>query len=142
MLDELVVALILLAVTVIIHASGMTAMLRWVLRSKSFVATRFWNQTWLLVRAAWCLVGLHLVEVVLWALFFWRQRCLPNLEASIYFSGVTYTTIGYGDLVLPSGWRLLGPMEGLSGILMCGLSTGFFFVLVTKLYGVGTRGKP
>lgn len=139
MLDEVAAGLMLLAITAIIHAAGMTVMLRWVLRSKSLLETRFLNQTWLLVRAAWCLVGMHLIEIVVWALFFWRQRCMPDLESAVYFSGVTYTTIGYGDLVLTSGWRLLGPLEGLSGILMCGLSTGFFFVLVTKLYGASTK---
>ena len=39
---------------------------------------------------------------------------------------VTYTTLGYGDLVLPKEWRMIGPVEGLTGILMCGLSTGIF----------------
>ena len=47
---------------------------------------------------------------------------------------VTYTTVGYGDLVLPQEWRLLGPVEGLTGILMCGLSTGFFFAVVSKFF--------
>ena len=68
----------------------------------------------------------------MWALFYWWQKCLPDAESSFYFSGVTYTTVGYGDLVLPKEWRLLGPVEGLTGILMCGLSTGFFFAVVSK----------
>ena len=42
------------------------------------------------------------------------------------------TTLGYGDLVLPHKWRLLGPVEGLTGILMCGLSTGFFFAFFSR----------
>ena len=49
-----------------------------------------------------------------------------------YFSGVTYTTLGCGDAVLPQEWRLLGPVEVLTGILMCGLSAGFFFAVVSK----------
>jgi hypothetical protein len=50
----------------------------------------------------------------------------------LYFSGVTYTSLGYGDLMLPKPWRLLGPLETLTGILMCGLSTGLFFAVVTR----------
>jgi hypothetical protein len=96
--------------------------------------TRFWPVTWLLVRIAWWLILLHLAEIAVWALFYWWQKCLPDAESSFYFSGVTYTTVGYGDLVLPKEWRLLGPIEGLTGILMCGLSTGFFFAVVSKLY--------
>jgi hypothetical protein len=55
-------------------------------------------------------------------------------EAAFYFSGTTYTTVGYGDVALAKPWRLLGPLEGLIGILMCGLSTGYFFVVVNRMY--------
>ena len=48
-------------------------------------------------------------------------------------SGVSYSTLGYGDVVLPQGWRTLGPAEGLTGILMCGLSTGLFFAIAHRL---------
>jgi hypothetical protein len=47
---------------------------------------------------------------------------------------VTYTTTGYGDLVLPVEWRLVGGIEALTGILMCGLSTGFFFAVLLKTF--------
>jgi hypothetical protein len=47
---------------------------------------------------------------------------------------VTYTTTGYGDLVLPIDWRLVGGVEALTGILMCGWSTAFFMAIVTRMY--------
>ena len=71
---------------------------------------------------------------MLWGLFFWWQKCLPDAESSFYFSGATYATIGYGDLVLPREWRLFGPLEGLTGILMCGLSTAFLFATLSRMY--------
>ena len=132
MVSKLLIAWGLLALTVTIHVAGLSAMLRDVLRRSP--ARRFWPITGLLVRVAWGLVLLHLAEISVWALFYWWQRCLPDAEASFYFSGVTYTTVGYGDLVLPLEWRMLGPVEGLTGILMCGLSTGFFFAAVTRLF--------
>ena len=67
-------------------------------------------------------------------MFFWWQKCLPDAESAFYFSGVTYTTLGYGDVVLPPEWRLLAPLEALAGILMCGLSAGLFFATVTAIY--------
>ena len=52
------------------------------------------------------------------------------------------TTIGYGDLVLAKPWRILGPVEGLTGILMCGLSAGLFFAIVSKIYASRLQMKP
>jgi hypothetical protein len=64
--------------------------------------------------------------------FIFGQGCLPDAETSFYFFGVTYTTVGYGDLVLPMPWRLFAPVEAVTGILMCGLSTGLFFAVVSR----------
>ena len=132
MIGNLLIASGLVATTVIIHAAGLGVLLSQVLRSPQLPETRFWPITWLLVRIAWLLILIHMFEIAVWALFFWWHKCLPNLESSFYFSGVTYATIGYGDLVLPQEWRLFGPIEGLTGILMCGLSTAFFFVIVSR----------
>jgi hypothetical protein len=134
MLTKLLIAWCLLALTVTIHSAGLAAVLRRVLGSSAWPITRFWPVTWLLVRVAWVLIVLHLAEIAVWALFYWWQKCLPDAESAFYFSGVTYSTVGYGDLVLPKDWRLLGPVEGLTGILMCGLSTGFFFLIFSKCF--------
>jgi len=80
------------------------------------------------------LVLIHVVEISVWAVFYRWQHCLGDAESAFYFSGVTYTTLGYGDLVLPLEWRLLAPLEGLTGILMCGLSAGLFFATVSAIY--------
>jgi len=132
MITRLLFASSLVAATVIIHAAGLGMVLSHVLHSKERTDTSFWPITWLLIRVAWLLIVFHMLEIAVWALFFWWQKCLPDAESSFYFSGVTYTTIGYGDLVLPKEWRLFGPIEGLTGILMEGLSTAFFFVIVSK----------
>jgi Ion channel len=132
MIAKLLMASALVATTVIIHAGGLGMALSHALRSAERPDTRFWPITWHLVRIAWFLIVIHLLEIAVWALFYRWQNCLPNAESSFYFSGVTYATIGYGDLVLPKEWRLFGPLEGLIGILMCGLSTAFFFVVVSK----------
>ena len=132
MIARLLIASGLVATTVAIHASGLGMVLSHVSPSTARPDTRFWPITWLLIRVAWLLIVFHLIEIAVWALFFWWHKCLPDAESSFYFSGVTYATIGYGDLVLPKEWRLFGPLEGLTGILMCGLSTAFFFAIVSK----------
>jgi hypothetical protein len=132
MLTKILLAACLVAITVTIHAAGLGMVLSHVLHSRVRPDTRFWPITWLLIRIAWLLIVIHLFEIAVWALFFWLARCLPDIESSFYFSAVTYATIGYGDLVLPKEWRMLGPIEGFTGILMFGLSTAFFFIVVSK----------
>jgi len=132
MITKLLIASFLVAITVIIHAAGLGLALSHALHSSERPQTRFWPITWLFVRVAWLLLLFHLVEIAVWALFFWWEKCLPNLESSFYFSGVTYATLGYGDLLLPKEWRLFGPLEALTGNLMVGLSIAFFFAVVTK----------
>ena len=132
MIAKLLIASCLVATTVMIHAIGLGMTLSYVLRSTVRSDTRVWPITWLLIRIAWLLIVIHLFEIAVWALFFWWQKCLPDAESSFYFSGVTYATLGYGDLLLPKEWRLFGPLEALTGTLMCGLSIAFFFAVLSK----------
>jgi hypothetical protein len=147
MLRITLIACALVAVTVAIHAGGLAALLRSLMRSHAAPPSRFWPITWLLIRTTWMLLLIHLVEIAVWALYFLWAGCLPDAESAFYFSGVTYATVGYGDLVLPQPWRMLSPIEGLTGILMCGLSTGFFFAVLNRVIGASpewrsTRQQP
>ena len=136
MLIKLAIAFSLLALTVLIHAVGLAFVLRWLRSSTTAEDPRFGVRTWLLIRIASWAVAIHCTEIAVWALFYWWQECLPDLESSLYFSLVTYTTLGYGDLVLTQGWRLLSGVEALTGILMCGWTTGGFFAIVSRMYGL------
>ena len=139
---KLAAAALLLALTVVVHAVGLMAIMRWVVRSHHLEERQtFWSATWLVVQVAWALMVIHVVEIVAWGILYWRNRWLPDLEAAVYFSGVTYTSVGYGDLVLPSPWRLIAPVEALTGLLMAGLSTAFFFGVVTGLVTARRRDK-
>jgi hypothetical protein len=110
MIAKLLIAAALVAATVAIHAGGLGLLLSRISEAPAKLEARFWPITWLLIRIAWWLIIIHMFEIAVWALFFCWQRCLPNVESSFYFSGVTYATIGYGDLVLPNDWRLFGPL--------------------------------
>src|SRR6266513_641368 len=140
MIVKFLMALCLVATTVIIHATGLCMVLSHVLHSSERPDTRFWPMTWLLICVAWFLVVIHLFEISVWALFFWWQNCLPDAESSFYFSGVTYATVGFGDVVLPKEWQLVVPVGGLTALLMRGLSTGFFSdILSTKILDLHGR---
>jgi voltage-gated potassium channel Kch len=133
MVSKLLIAWFLAAVCVTVHAMGTTTLLR-VMRGAAVRArAQFWPSTWLLVRVAGYIILLHLVEIAVWAFFYTWKEGMPDLQSALYFSAVTYTTTGYGDLVLPAQWRLVGGVEALTGILMCGWSAAFFFAVVTRM---------
>jgi hypothetical protein len=122
-----------MALCVTIHAGGVTWAIRR-LRRNPQLPRRFWLGTWLFVHVAAWMVLLHLIEISVWAGFYFWKGAMADLQSAIYFSAVTYTTTGYGDLVLPEAWRLVGGVEALTGILMCGWSTAFFMAIVSRLY--------
>jgi len=133
MLSKLINAWLLMAICVATHAAGLSAALRVMPRRPEFYE-RFRHWTSLFIGVAGWLVLLHLLEISVWAAFFLWKGAMPDLPTSLYFSVVTYTTTGYGDVVLPQEWRLVGGVEALTGILMCGWSTGFFFAIVTRIF--------
>lgn len=133
MIAMLLIAFGLMALCVSIHAWGVTVALRWTRHQVKAVAG-FSATTRLLIRVASWVVTLHLVEILAWAVIYAWRGAMPDLSTAVYFSAVTYTTTGYGDVVLPEAWRLVGAVEALTGILMCGWSTGFFFAVVREIH--------
>src|SRR3954447_26639111 len=129
---KLSIAWLLMALCVMVHAMGMTVSLRLLNQMVARMGARFWYSTWMLVRTAGWIILLHLVEIAVWAFFYAWRHAMPDMATALYFSAVTYTTTGYGDLVLPTEWRLVGGVEALTGILMCGWSAAFFFAVVTQ----------
>jgi hypothetical protein len=118
---------------------GLTLLLRWLRRQPAAAKQRIRTAVWMLIRVAGWTVLLHLAQISVWALHYCWGGAMPDLATSAYFSVVTYTTTGYGDLVLPQDWRLVGGIESLTGILMCGLSTGMFFAVFSELF-IQNRG--
>jgi hypothetical protein len=87
-----------------------------------------------MIRFTVAMIVLHVLQILLWAGFY-RWKWLPSWESSFYFSAASYSTVGYGDVVLPQVWRLLGPMEGITGMLMCGMSVSALFAIAIRLVG-------
>jgi hypothetical protein len=138
MLSILLSAFLLAACTICMHAAGISLLLRYSTRTGAHPPTTPFAISRTLLRVVWWLLLLHLTEITLWALFYLWRGYLPDAEAAFYFSGVTYTTVGYGDIVLAKPFRLLAPLEGLVGVLMCSLSMGYFFVVVNRIL----QGQP
>ena len=80
------------------------------------------------------LLLVHMLEVALWAVLFYGEGCFPDLRTSIYFSLITYSTVGYGDVVLNVQYRMLGGIEALVGILMLSWSTALLIGYLQRAY--------
>jgi hypothetical protein len=141
MIMTLLVAFALTCATVIIHAFGTLVAIVHLFRvwqrekgnQSSFLSVIQ------ILRVVSVLLLLHWIEAGVWAGFFLASGALPDLETAMYFSLTSYTTLGYGDVVLPMTWRLLGPFEGAVGILMFGWSTGIMVAAITRIYGSRLR---
>jgi hypothetical protein len=133
MISRLTVGFAVMALCVVVHAVGIAGALRW-LRAWVRDGPTFWRTIRLLIVVAFWVLVLHLAEISAWAVLYVWNGAIADIASALYFSAVTYTTTGYGDIVLPPPWRIDGAMEALTGILMCGWSTGFFFAVVSRFH--------
>ncbi len=127
---------VLLVLTTGVHASAMvlafdgmklTHARRWAHRS---ALTR-------LVLVAFLVIVMFLASVVeagLWALTYLWVGALSGFEEALYFSMVTYSTLGYGDVTLHEGWRILSSFAAANGTIMFGWTTALIVALVHRLY--------
>ena len=135
MLFQVLSASCLIAVTVVIQAGFMSLGLG---RLKSMEAaghsllTRRPN----LVVLAWVLFLLIpiAIDVLLWAWLFVLRGAIPNFEDALYFSIVTFTTVGYGDIVLDRESRLLATFESVDGWIIFGWTTALVMLVIQRLY--------
>jgi voltage-gated potassium channel len=135
MLRQLLIAALLLAICVVIHAFGTHAVQgpmrkRIGLQNGSAVAHPFA----LLVTLFLLIFALHAIEMLVWAVAFWLVEALPTFAEAVYFSISSYTTVGYGDVVLDREWRTLGASEAAVGVLLFGWSTALLFAVIQRLY--------
>ncbi len=133
----------LITLTLWLQAAGVVVLVTWVRRAlggdiRKMGALR---STALVVRLAMAVVDLHGLEILLWASFY-RWRCLPSWDTAIYFSVSSYSTLGCNDVSLSSDWRMLGPLESVIGVLMCGISVSLLFAIVTRLINREERSSP
>jgi voltage-gated potassium channel len=130
------IAVALVAGTVAIHALGSFFLLWSFMKYRASSSSRagYTRLTATLTLVVLSLLLLHLMEVGLWAAYYHHKDCFPDLRTSVYFSLVTYATVGYGDIVLNEQYRLLGGIEALAGVLMMSWSTAMLIGSVQRVY--------
>lgn len=136
MLTEISVAAVIVIVCLLLHVAGILLMAEWLLEHRQYLersAARI-HVSFLMIIFFSAIMLLHVAETSLWAVFYYRRELFPDFETSLYFSVVSYAAIGYGDVLLPRNWRLLGAIEGVSGLLLCGISTAFIFAVMNAMF--------
>ncbi len=136
MLKQLLLALFLTIVTVMIHAAGsMHVVLPMAgIWSKKRETHKIAKPGLLLSRMVSGLLLLNLLEMSIWAMAFVVLGILPDFDSALYYSLKSYTTVGYGDVLPPVAWRLIGPIEAAVGVLMLGWSTAFIVAAVQQIF--------
>jgi voltage-gated potassium channel Kch len=137
MLVQLIIATAMVVMTVLIHLLGLALLMRG-LRSHTRIFRKLTIMPLTLLLAATVgIIAIHTVEIWVYAFLYLRLDAFSYFEQALYFSTVTYATIGYGDVVMPHPWRILGAIEGAVGIIMLGWSTAFLVSLMTQLKLLG-----
>lgn len=80
--------------------------------------------------------AVHTLEVWLYALGFISIGAIDDFESALYFSTVTSASLGCGDIVLSSDWRLFGAIEAVNGLILLAWSTAFLISLMSRLRGL------
>jgi hypothetical protein len=74
-----------------------------------------------------------LLEAGVWAATYLMAGAIPDLETALYFSIVTFTTLGYGDITLDTGWRLLASFQAANGTIMFGWTTALVMTVIHRI---------
>jgi hypothetical protein len=135
MLVNIVIAAILFIATTATHAVGMMLSLNRVQKNAGDLDKHPRLTRILLVSGIVLLMFLvTMIEVLMWALTYLALNAIQGLEQALYFSMVTFTTLGYGDVVLAEQWRLLSSFEAANGIIMFGWTIAIVINVVQRFY--------
>ncbi|MDB4470924.1 potassium channel family protein [Deltaproteobacteria bacterium] len=135
MLLPVSVAVGVIVINTAIHAGAMHIILdafkrrSWGIWNKGDHAGIYWVAGVILV-----MFMASILEVIVWALTYRALDIFQTGEEAFYFSGVTYTTLGYGDMTIEGSWRILSAFEAANGIIMFGWTTALVFAVVQRIY--------
>ena len=127
MLFQLTIGSLLISLTVLVQAVFIGAAIRGFTSIGPWLAEpRHAHRTMLalVVVTLWLLVAIS-ISVWIWAIAFIGLGAFDTLEPALYFALVSFTTLGFGDIILPEPWRLLSGLSAANGFLLLGLSTAF-----------------
>ena len=147
MLINMLIGLLLIGITVTIQAYGTTFWLNHIENKYLPLSKNDFDRksTRLLIMTSFFLLLLHFIQSGIWAFTYYILTSITEFETfekAMYFSLVTFTTLGYGDITISSQHRILAGYEAINGILLIGWSTAFTFSVVQFIWKKGfTKNK-
>jgi hypothetical protein len=145
MLILVLAALTVMAITIIVHGVGTSWWLQRMSRRYPPDGKRpsVEGRAAILILTVTYMVVLHLVEIMFWACTYLlvAGNEFDSPEAAVYFSAVTFTTLGYGDITLSSQWRLLSGFEAIGGIVLIGWTTAFLYAVLNRMWSARERAQ-
>ncbi len=132
MLQQIVLGSALVLVTTVVHGAGTLVAMLGLARVQRVTRT----PTGRTIVVAFLVLNMFLIsclDAVLWAYVYVAVGAIPDVESAFYFSMVTFTTLGYGDITLGPDWRLLASFEAANGIIMFGWTTALIMAYLQRL---------
>jgi len=129
----------MMVLTVIIHALFMVGgakMAKWRRSHMGIARAETMKAALLSGLTVWMFLAI-VIEAGLWALLYLFNpliTALPDLETAFYFSMVTFTTLGFGDVVLTGQWRTLASIQAANGVIIFGWTTALIFYFIQHIY--------
>lgn len=152
MFNELALSTALALAAVSIHGFGLLALGRGlelyeIRAGRSYVEGPLWQHALLTIAVVLGLFVLHGVEIWMYAALYKLIGAVPDLREAVYFSSISYGSIGYSDVLMAPQWRLLGAIEGVAGAILLGWSIAFFVSVMTpfsarRKHGLIHRNDP
>jgi|DewCreStandDraft_4_1066084.scaffolds.fasta_scaffold140440_2 hypothetical protein len=148
MLLAMIVSLVLVSATILVHYEALR------LISLSLPHLTMVRPRARIVFVMFAAFAAHTAEVYLYAVAYWLLEAhygfgnviAPGVAATslafvdvVYFSIITYTSVGFGDVVPLGGLRLISGVEALNGLLMIGWSASFTYLSMQELWPLHGR---
>ena len=135
MLMNILIAAIIIIATVGIHAAAMMLAVQLIRKKERGLRQQLRQSHLYRVSGIVLLMFLaSLIEVLVWAFVYLWLNAIEGVEQAFYFSMVTFTTLGYGDVVLQERWRLLASFQAANGIILFGWTTAIVMAVVHRVY--------
>ena len=134
MIATLALGSLLIAATVLIQTAGLMLLSRTVtLIARAFRLHRHTAGKMLaMITIVLGIFFIHTVEIWLWAIVFDAVGAVSGFENALYFSTVTFSTVGYGDLTAHDDWRMFAALEAMDGFILIGWSIAYLIAASTR----------